>query len=1257
MVYPFCNLDITAGYMAQLNRVVLIDSINRGSNIEVQLCSNAALTGTNGIGKTSFLKLIPIFFGARPGQLVRSDGNNKNFADWYLPNDSSYIVYEYENYAGGQCCVVLHRSGNAYSYRFVSGPWIPALVYEDAETGLLAKPGALIGHITAQGRSCSPEINQTAYRLAILYNTGTNDLQGIEDARQRTLIQHNRRLFSLAPKGQDVSGIDSMTLTLIESGSNYDGLRTVVADILRQTCEDPTEALATLSLHNFQQVLNSYEGYKLFEKEAIRRIGELGDLYDSYAAKTNQLGTIKGQAIKIREQACSERALAEDALSELEDDAEQHKSESDRSQGEIFKRRGEAYAAFEKASRTLNALENDRKRFDDSGMDELVILCGRKPAISAERDAKMAELDQLDKAGADVRLRYERLINDTRQRYQALIDAQREKEGPLRADCEADIARIRDTFDADFNRLERESEAATAPLRARLDAIRIEAGNAGADLAVTRKLKVLPDDQTHIDEARAALDARNQDRDQTASEIAAIDGEMRQWADDQKRLADEQSGVDRRRKQIIEQRDALKAQLDAKESTLLGFLRRHHPDWTDNIGRLIPPHILMRDDLNPQLVDLNGQRSLFGVSLKLSSLSPQPLASTDDLRQDIAGCESELQNAEQDESDIANRSAKHRERKRDLDTRQQTWKQDAARIAESIAGLRSQIEGLNERARENHTSYCMELEERIKTLDADTLQTQQWLRDTEAEMGRQGMQLRVTRDGAIDNLKERLDGALALITQEVIELTAQRDREVQELNRNMESALTDAGVDTAIRNRLECAIDELTGQLRRIDACAAEVDTYTRWLRDSWSRLAELQRDNDIAEQEKTNADREFKEFLDSDKRWRNEMNAKRDALRKRITANENIKHRADLLLEGTLEGISADLEAVLMPGQTVDDIDHEARLLLRQQNDIGRRGSTLYGQITGLYLDRGLQHSPHAGQLNMIALESRKEADSPGSAWQHGANLLRTTMLEYHAEQRKKLIMRAESLGQTVLSSRGHLHELHKAIGRLDKLATERAAQVAQSFSSLQVESVKIQSRIQVFDFWKDLEYFEQQFNRWRGAGDDQLPSEGYIQAVSAMERLLKQNKLSASLIDCFSLEVVLYDSGRQKVITNDASFASSGSTGIKVLLQCMLFVSLFELLRKDAPLTIIFPVDETLRLSAENYIPLMKALHERGVVTVAGFPDGNPEVLSHFTHSYEFFRDSVNGVLEIRQYLNPEPDELDRMESELRAQETAEA
>jgi len=93
----------------QLLRIIIIDSFWKGQVNELDLSGHTQLEGTNGAGKTSLMRLLPLFYGMRPSDIVSKVDQAKNFADYYLPRDSSMLVYEYQR-PGGQTCMVLASS-------------------------------------------------------------------------------------------------------------------------------------------------------------------------------------------------------------------------------------------------------------------------------------------------------------------------------------------------------------------------------------------------------------------------------------------------------------------------------------------------------------------------------------------------------------------------------------------------------------------------------------------------------------------------------------------------------------------------------------------------------------------------------------------------------------------------------------------------------------------------------------------------------------------------------------------------------------------------------------------------------------------------------------------------------------------------------------------------------------------------------------------------------------------------------------------
>ena len=56
---------------------------------------------------------------------------------------------------------------------------------------------------------------------------------------------------------------------------------------------------------------------------------------------------------------------------------------------------------------------------------------------------------------------------------------------------------------------------------------------------------------------------------------------------------------------------------NASEDSLIGFLRRHKPDWPASIGKLVDPETLLRTDLSPML---GHGDDLYGVAIDLEKL-------------------------------------------------------------------------------------------------------------------------------------------------------------------------------------------------------------------------------------------------------------------------------------------------------------------------------------------------------------------------------------------------------------------------------------------------------------------------------------------------------------------------------------------------------------------------------------------------------------------------------------------------------------
>ena len=115
-----CSHSIKKIKMYLLNRLILIDSYKPGELVEIRLDGHTNLNGVNGAGKTTLLRLVPLFFGERPGRLVPKSRVTDSFSKHYLPNESSYIIFEYQRHEQ-TCMSLMYASPNedGVCYRFV----------------------------------------------------------------------------------------------------------------------------------------------------------------------------------------------------------------------------------------------------------------------------------------------------------------------------------------------------------------------------------------------------------------------------------------------------------------------------------------------------------------------------------------------------------------------------------------------------------------------------------------------------------------------------------------------------------------------------------------------------------------------------------------------------------------------------------------------------------------------------------------------------------------------------------------------------------------------------------------------------------------------------------------------------------------------------------------------------------------------------------------------------------------------------------
>ena len=1185
--------------MAKILRIIMIDSLCRGERAEIILDGNTSLTGTNGIGKSSILRLIPVFYGAPPGSVVKSDGNNKSFADWYLPNESSFIVFEYLNYENATCCTILHRTSTSYAYRLVSGTWDNNLLYLDTDAGLLVSPQNIISHVQRQQRTCSPAIPTGSYRRIIQFNTGTNDLDGIDDLQQRKLIEHNQRLFSLAPRRQEFAGIDTVTLAMINEGHSFDSIGLVMADILQQTHGGIETVLESIRHQPIQNLLQNIESFNLFEREVKSKIDTLDGLYGAYQAKTFTLRRSKRRSLLLQTDLTHRIERINAAIATLDDQKREQDEFADSRMKDLSQSIGKAASDFSGLEQDVARIERQRDEYAGKNMAAMEAFCQQAPAYEQERQQKQMEVDQYNQQGADVRLKFEGLKDAAKQGSQRLIDEEHitarksEYEIEQRREAQRDEAQLR------RERIEAEHATKNDELAVELQRVSTDLTRQQETLAQLKGFGVLPQDQAAINDAIAGADKSRALHDAQQSVVKGLDEQLHQIKLEREVLSKDKSSFERERSKQQALKDQAVATLNAKGNTLLGFLRTHYPDWVGNIAKLVPENILMRSDLNPELLaGADSAKSLYGIIVSLDHIDTPSFANTDHLRDDIARLEAEVQRLDDELGDLDKRSRKLEGQIKDAEHSLSKQKQVLARLNSDLNTSQSAIEGLRQRADINFQAHIDKLKVQAEDLLAEQERLKKRDKENKSAQGRQLIEIKSMADTQDNDIKAEL-AAL----RETTRLRIEKHREqlantLTEYELALNKALTDAGIDDTRNRKLQSDLKTLVRTLDDIKRSSHLVHEYTLWKQETLPGLESLIADMSEAETVRDN--------LIAKRAQLEEQNTKRqDTYRTRQLENKAERDQLESELASTqrllelLDFIETDEEATLTPGQRIADIDEDARQALQARAKVSKQARSLYGEITNVYRNRGLHQSPHSNTIDSIEREARRETEDDDLRWLVAADLLKSSMESFHIEQRNKLITLATQLSSTICDSKGRLEHLHQSIMKLGREATERASAVAVSFPSIESIEFVVRSNIRDLEFWADLDNYEKQYQRWRGLDEDTLPTEAFINAIERFELRLRGQKLSKRIVDCFSVHVELTDKGERKRACNNSQFNGITSEGLRKIVLCMLFLSLFELLRKEADLTLIIPLDESLKLKAQNYISLVDSFNQRSTVT----------------------------------------------------------
>jgi len=1185
----------------KLLRLILIDSYSAGRVVAFPLEGGAVLTGRNGRGKTTLLQLVPIFYGENPTRIVGTETNRLDFNAFYLPRLTSYIIFEYVR-RDITCMVVMHASqeGRDRRYRFVRAAYRSDLFLLPDGANILQVPD-LRRHFKIKGVIHSEAISAVSEYRAIIQGKTRS---GKAWQRQRALVAD----YAFVGSGHHLTHIEKIVSGMFLRRTDFQDLQRMVVSCI-------SDADAEIALTTERRKIAAWPAHYSAYTHAMDQVGRMQEVLDHearlsaveaelgriHARVQRLLGHLEGSAAANREQRQRQAALAA-----REEEEHRLTAGGIRARLETAGRDAKDYEA------RAAALDRQQEEWLRRELPAKAELLAREPELRDLLDQLRRRQEALLGENEAISLKYDRLLNDLDRRRNA-------------ADIEAAEARttLHTSFDPRFTALDAEVRVETERLRAshreernaldvRHGDIRERMGECSSRVRHPQPDPGLVEIQEAKRTAVETLDAERQAGKQSVRQCQqALDAAKaaHQAQEGQlQRLRKQREDLDRRRQTLL-------LQQSPGEDSLLHFLRAHRPDWVFDIAKVVHEDLLVRSDLDPQRIDATP--ALYGIGLDLDHIEAHLAADEAGLRREVADTESQLKALDSEREDAKRDLAACDKARRRADEALSLARIELQRIETRLSSAREEgrdagrrVERSRKRAAEQARADLDELKHAEQALRGEIAALdqghQQAIGAREQRLATDRQALETERRSALDAHDRQQVERQARDTAERAGIEAERDQ-----------ALGAAGVDTAALKHLVQEIADTERRLARIDRSRNEVSEWRLWQQNDWPRRDEHVR----AAAEARELERSARADLAAeDKRWQARGAELGEALQS--LDREHARLESDFAaVRGRLDDFRPfppDEQVMAAPfdaGWTLEALTNQANTHQAEAKTLERDIGRLIEQIKRAFSAQ--RDTPPDQFYETHRAELGPEA--PARVW---IPVFKTWFDQVHDEYRRLLAAEANQIAGAIVGFHRDMDAFHRKVQQFNRELQQSLDENVGGeggFESVSRVTVEVKSAIRELEYWDPIEAMAEDHRAWLRLEGQDLPPPAFAETLrKLLDHWEVREGIRAALPSLIRIQGEVVENGQVRTFRKAADLERVSSHGLSYLILCVIFIAFINRIRRQAPVEVVWALDELKDLDLGNIEALLTILRRNRITLVSAFPDPDAEVLALFRHRF---------------------------------------
>ena len=1181
--------------------------------VELKVNKHTNICGINASGKTTLQRLILVFYGELPSNVVPR--TRDSFEKWYLPRHSSYLVFEYYNHHNKLNQVVLSASvdGRSVNYRFIDQEYqLDSFVsrtvdnkhefYSMQELGRQLKTAKI---------DCSTQLSSMEYRAVIQHDqTLSRSLSRHQDIRRFT------RQYSLCDSKHSLRHVEKLVQAIHTKAGKMNSIKAMIAAILEEDgVQPPSIQIKAINVQN-------WAGKSLVVEDLMSQQKEM-----------NKLSHLDSQVNHIELQLCEDKAFLIVALqacySEIESYSKQLKDvertresteeswqdERDRLSSGITKINSEV----DDSERRLVQIETRYTQYIDSGIEKIQNNIVYLDSWQRDLSEHKQHYDMLTEQHSDIEKTYQNSKANILENKNKEIELASISLSKLQSEQTALVSKNSNTRHSDDKKHDQDNAVLNkkyAELMSTQTGVvkRLESQLEFMGATEKEQQEMTSVDSRLDDFEKQRLDVieklKHSDSVEKQEKIA-LDACMDLFLSACKAVAHSETQLDEARNRRY-----------PKDGSLLHYLRNENEQWTADIGKVIDPLLLDRRDLKPQSHLSND--SLFGISVDLDAIDAPLHAQSDDaLRIQMTQADDQLK------LDMRGKT--------DTEASVTTAKQRHEEASKNLLLLQSKIERI-----ERQLSEIKNEKISIKSRHEDNLNKRKITIKDEVQRAKNLLEsICKEHDDALNNAKEsfeeyfreliamhsdtenEIQARINLAEKRLIEIKNSSNKRLKEARQFYQDTLAERGVD-------EKAIESCNHRIRDLDSV----------INETLNRRKEA---FEFVDWKKTNIDQLKPDLLKSVEKIKlqlselnNQLSAKNNDYKIQIKA---VKKQFSSLSrkQGQLSNNSKEIERIiqtlkslnLMPIHSIPIENCTAEIifdaLAEQANGIELR--IIETNRVRVKLKEQIQH--------FDTLINKSGASELSEAWEKARE--HATLGDALNPDAHQLVAELEKIFNNLLpqlsksltdEGRGYciaIKSYYDILANIDNKISAQAAKITRhigeelDLDGVSDSAVRINSTVSKLNFWDNLNAFNSYYEKWRETGFSMQPEQELIEALQDVARILSRNKDDKiSIIDVLNIELRLKEGESQLVIRTDQELVDSSSQGMAYLILCKFLLAFTRMLRGNSNVVIHWPIDELGTLHV-TYIKKVFDACERNRITVVGaFPNSDTSFLKLFANRY---------------------------------------